>query len=268
MLSSGIFDERRIVDWAYRQHPDGTVWCVLSDGKMAALTLMEEQDLIAWGVHELGGPGARVTGAANTYALIGAAGAKTTDELFLTVERGSGEAGRVTVEAMRPAPMEDGAVADAVCLDGARVLESAADAREGAVWIDPGTGASLQAPADGCLEGFPFRSQFTSVYPVLGDGVGNGQFDRKVAQYARLRLMHDCGGRVKAHGAPESAATRLRGAPEFTGGGMVRLPRMDETLPLAGVNDGDGRVDVWSDGPWPLTILMLETDFETEEGRE
>ena len=46
---------RDVVDWAYQRQRDSTVWVVLSDGTLAALTLNRERGVISWTRHELGG---------------------------------------------------------------------------------------------------------------------------------------------------------------------------------------------------------------------
>ena len=47
-------------------------------------------------------------------------------------------------------------------------------------------------------------------------------------------------------------------------GGTVTLAEADESVPLVGDNSRDGRVVVTQSEPWPFTLLMLETDVETE----
>jgi hypothetical protein len=46
---------RSVIDWAYAQHPYGTVWCVLSDGKVLSLNYIPELKQVAWGLHDLVG---------------------------------------------------------------------------------------------------------------------------------------------------------------------------------------------------------------------
>jgi hypothetical protein len=46
---------RSIIDWAYAQHPYGTVWCVLSDSWVLSLSYIPELKQVAWGLHDLGG---------------------------------------------------------------------------------------------------------------------------------------------------------------------------------------------------------------------
>lgn len=62
VLAEHIFDrsgqglpERQVVDWAYQRQRDSTVWVVLSDGTLAALTLNRERGVVAWSPQQLGG---------------------------------------------------------------------------------------------------------------------------------------------------------------------------------------------------------------------
>lgn len=59
ILSEHVVDAG-VVDMDYQQEPDTIVWCVLADGKMAALTYNRERGVIAWVPHEIGGPDAFV----------------------------------------------------------------------------------------------------------------------------------------------------------------------------------------------------------------
>jgi hypothetical protein len=47
--------ERQVLDWAFQRQRDSTVWVVLSDGTLAALTLNRERGVVAWTPHSLGG---------------------------------------------------------------------------------------------------------------------------------------------------------------------------------------------------------------------
>jgi hypothetical protein len=55
ILSRHLFQSRQVVEWAYAEDPWSVVWCVMSDGKLAALTYVREHELVAWTQHELPG---------------------------------------------------------------------------------------------------------------------------------------------------------------------------------------------------------------------
>ncbi len=55
VLSTHLFDDRRIVDWCHQRTPDSIVWCVMSDGTLLGLTYLKEQEVWAWHRHETDG---------------------------------------------------------------------------------------------------------------------------------------------------------------------------------------------------------------------
>lgn len=55
ILSSHLFRDFSISDWAFQKIPDTTVWCVRSDGKLLGLTFLREQEVTAWHWHETDG---------------------------------------------------------------------------------------------------------------------------------------------------------------------------------------------------------------------
>ena len=54
ILSSGV------VDMAYQSAPFRIVWVVLTDGTLASLTYIRDEDVLAWAKHEIGGTSAKV----------------------------------------------------------------------------------------------------------------------------------------------------------------------------------------------------------------
>lgn len=250
VFSASIFDGRKIVDWTYQQHPQPTVWCVLDDGSLASCVYMPEQQVCAWARHELGG-GGKAKAIACNWALEG-----DTSTVMLVAERGTA----MMLERFRRQPGPHASVADAVCLDYAHVV--AADAA-----VPPGRIALPLPDGEHKIVGFPFRSSFTSVYPAISeDRIGAAQFDVRVVQDVALRLRMGVGGRVRAAQAPANLAAPLvvTVCPEADTNGKMSFPQVDERVVLAGVNDGDGRVVVEQDDPWPFEIVLMESDIDVE----
>ena len=269
ILSSSIFRDRKIVSWAFQKHPNSTCWCVLSDGALASLTFMPEQQTVAWATHMMGG-GGLARQVVCTEAVTGNAGALAdTSQVFVVVERG----GTFAVEEFRrDCRHGSDAVANAVCMDSVRVLAAGDTPRDGATLVDPETGEVLEASVveytedvAGWLEGFAFESLFESVHPVVGSDVGLAQMDVKCVQAAHLRTADAVGGEVRGIAVPRAEGSLLaQTAASFDGEGMVSLPTVDENVPLVTDNNRDGRVAVSQSEPWPFTLLMLETDVEAE----
>ena len=262
IFSSSIFRDRKIVSWAYAQHPHSTCWCVLSDGNLCSLTFMREQSTIAWATHSLGG-GGKAKAVACSEALTGTEGrVADTSQVFLLVERD----GRWTIEQMRCDCAHGSApVSDAVCLDGARVLAAGDERREGTVAVDPEDGSVVDGAVEGAIEGYSFESRFTSVYPVVAEEVGMSQMDVKCVQEAHLRMCDAAGGSVRAACVPASQGCALAKTALDASGGRVTFRDTDENVPLTTGNCRDGRVTVEQSEPWPFTLLMIETDLVCEE---
>ncbi|MBA1159335.1 hypothetical protein H0S73_24985, partial [Microvirga sp. Marseille-Q2068] len=55
LLSSHLFETRRVVAWAQQKNPYGIIWCVMDDGTVNALTYLREHEVWAWGQHTTDG---------------------------------------------------------------------------------------------------------------------------------------------------------------------------------------------------------------------
>lgn len=52
ILSSHLFYNHQILEWAYAEEPFKTIWCIREDGILLALTLVKEQDMYGWSRHD------------------------------------------------------------------------------------------------------------------------------------------------------------------------------------------------------------------------
>lgn len=295
ILSNSIFEYNSIIDWTYQQFPHSTLWCVLTDGTMASFEYMEEQEIMAWMTHELGG-GGKVRCISTSYAVapaldevmdVDAYEVATHEEVFAVVERN----GEMWIERMRvkSKPHED-SLYHSLCLDGMRVLNSTngyqpkADTEQDIVWIpaDTTTGlpitrsealAKISAGVD-VYEGYLFEAKYISVFPFLGGNLqGNGQFDIKNICGIGLRLMSAFGGKVKAHGTQEYENIpyyyndpQNDHRPVF-GGGVLKLFDHDTNMmSLPNANTRDGRVELVQGDAYPFSLLSYEIDLEPETG--
>ena len=59
ILSTHLFEGNPVRAWAYQQTPWSVVWCVLTDGTLAALTFQQEHKVMAWTRQILGPVGAQ-----------------------------------------------------------------------------------------------------------------------------------------------------------------------------------------------------------------
>lgn len=294
ILSHSIFEHNSIVDWTYQQFPYSTLWCVLSDGNLASFEYMEEQEIMAWMTHRLGGD-AKVRCMATSYAVapaldevkdVEAYAVATHEELFAIVERN----GEVWLERMRVRSKPDtDSIYHSLCLDGVRVLNSSNGLQPLAeqkdiCWIPKDTtdgkcisrAEALAKIARGVevYEGFLFDAEYISVYPVIFNAQsGNGQFDIKNICGCGLRLMHSYGGKVKAVGSKHWEDIQyMYDDPEndhravFADGKITLFNHDTNMMSLAGANTRDGRVEVTQSNPYPFTLLSYEIDIEPETG--
>jgi hypothetical protein len=51
ILAQHLFEDRRIIRWAYAKSPDSVIWCVLDDGMLLGFTYEKAYDVWAWHKH-------------------------------------------------------------------------------------------------------------------------------------------------------------------------------------------------------------------------
>jgi len=75
-----------IIEIEYQQEPDSIVWCVLTDGSLAALTYQREQKVIGWHKHVLGGT-SDAAGTASVVESVAVIPGSEEDEVWVAVQR-------------------------------------------------------------------------------------------------------------------------------------------------------------------------------------
>ena len=297
ILSCGIFAKNKIIDWAYQQFPNSTLWCVLADGTLASLVYMEEQDVVAWSVHKVGATTAGVAGKvkaiATSYSVspfldevqngdAQAADLADTQEIFAVVERG----GAMWLERMRPQCKSNDSVYHALTLDSMRVQvtdSTPMTAIAGYRHYDENGGEITVAAGstEWKYEGLPVECNMETVYPVVGNGVGSGQMDIKDIVNVNLRMEASVGGlaastpltRMTEYAKADDAEPLrygdniddVRNMAINTTAHTVELKDCDcANVKPKGVNTRDGRLWVGQAEQWPFTIVSMELDYATE----
>lgn len=299
VLAYSIFENNPIVDWTYQQFPFSTLWCVLADGTFASFEFMEEQDIMAWATHSLGG-GGKVKAMATSYGVAPALDlVKDTDayekasheEIFAVVVRGDD----VWLERMRVKSEAEDSVYHSLCLDSVRVLNSlnghTPGTDENLTFVPKSTtdgkpitrdeAVARLANGEEVYEGYAFDAEFVSCFPVITsrteDSIGTGQIDIKNVQNVAVRLAPSYGGTVRSwnFGKTDGHEEKIRYddnpandcSAEFGGDGTVVLHECDcPNVKPDGMNTRDGRVYIKQGDPWPFGILMYELDIEPENG--
>lgn len=267
LLAKHIIENVQIVDSAYKQEPDSTIYFVRSDGTMACLSYIMEQKVYAWSTIETQGK------------IEAVAAVKEGDEdiIYLVVQR---EINGVTVrniEYLAKNPAKSNNPDDYIMLDNA-IEYSTAEKSSGETEIDAaelagekvtviGDGrmysgmtvsrdgtVTLPAAVQHAFIGLPYRSivELPNVEIRTGDGTMQGR--KKQISNCILRLSNSLGGMV----GPDINTMDLMNFDEQNVVSDIKLFTGDKhmTLPIGGFNN-EGRVIIVTDEPYPFNLLAV-----------
>lgn len=267
LLAKHIIENVQIVDSAYKQEPDSTIYFVRSDGTMACLSYIMEQKVYAWSTIETQGK----------IEAVAAVQEGDEDIIYLVVKR---EINGVTVrniEYLAKNPAKSNNPDDYIMLDNA-IEYSTAEKSSGATEIDAaelagekvtviGDGrmySGLTVSKDGIVTlpaavqhafiGLPYRSivELPNVEIKTGDGTMQGR--KKQISNCILRLNNSLGGMV----GPDINTMDLMNFDEQNAVSDIKLFTGDKymTLPIGGFNN-EGRVIIVTDEPYPFNLLAV-----------
>lgn len=267
LLAKHIIENVQIVDSAYKQEPDSTIYFVRSDGTMACLSYIMEQKVYAWSTIETQGK----------IEAVAAVQEGDEDIIYLVVQR---EINGVTVrniEYLAKNPAKSNNPDDYIMLDNA-IEYSTAEKSSGATEIDAaelagekvtviGDGrmyGGLTVSQDGTVTlpaavqhvfiGLPYRSvvELPNVEIKTGDGTMQGR--KKQISNCILRLSNSLGGMV----GPDINTMDLMNFDEQNAVSDIKLFTGDKhmTLPIGGFNN-EGRVIIVTDEPYPFNLLAV-----------
>lgn len=267
LLAKHIIENVQIVDSAYKQEPDSTIYFVRSDGTMACLSYIMEQKVYAWTTIETQGK----------IEAVAAVQEGDEDIIYLVVKR---EINGVTVrniEYLAKNPAKSNNPDDYIMLDNA-IEYSTAEKSSGATEIDAaelagekvtviGDGrmySGLTVSKDGIVTlpaavqhafiGLPYRSivELPNVEIKTGDGTMQGR--KKQISNCILRLNNSLGGMV----GPDINTMDLMNFDEQNAVSDIKLFTGDKhmTLPIGGFNN-EGRVIIVTDEPYPFNLLAV-----------
>ncbi|XPV77046.1 MAG: hypothetical protein ACNI27_03760 [Desulfovibrio sp.] len=112
-LASHITDSG-IISMAFQREPQGILWCVLANGQLLGMSYNEQQKVLAWHRHELGGSYQAGRAVVESVAVVPSDGR---DEVWLVVKRTINEQTRRYIERLEPAFQTGQTQADAFYLD-------------------------------------------------------------------------------------------------------------------------------------------------------
>ena len=267
LLAKHIIENVQIVDSAYKQELDSTIYFVRSDGSMACLSYIMEQKVYAWSTIETQGK----------IEAVAAVQEGDEDIIYLVVQR---EINGVTVrniEYLAKNPAKSNNPDDYIMLDNA-IEYSTAEKSSGETEIDAaelagekvtviGDGrmySGLTVSKDGTVTlpaavqhafiGLPYRSivELPNVEIKTGDGTMQGR--KKQISNCILRLSNSLGGMV----GPDINTMDLMNFDEQNAVSDIKLFTGDKymTLPIGGFNN-EGRVIIVTDEPYPFNLLAV-----------
>jgi hypothetical protein len=257
ILSQSLFDGNPIKAWAYAQHPDSTLWCVLEDGTLAALAYMQEHELCAWSHHVLGG-GMKAVDIICTKEVRDGNSA-----VFILAQHPNGD---YTLLRMRDRVSVQ-TLADGLCLDNLRKEshEGVTPLAEGEIAVDAADGAirykTMLAKRD-YFVGYPVEAVFRSVTPEA-QGESTIQFELKDAISTELRVRNAASFSVVPsvlESVPRQEAYHEVDVRALEG--RVALAQKDITLDLAGHANANGAITLKCDAPYPLQVLSMSINYE------
>ncbi|SMF64690.1 hypothetical protein SAMN06265365_12329 [Tistlia consotensis] len=267
VLAKHLFrGEGRIREMAYAQTPWSVVWCVLGDGRLAALTYMREHDVWAWHSHV-------TEGAFESVAVV-----RENDEdvVYLAVRRTVEGSERVYLERMKE--REDRAIEEAFFLDSGLSYDGPATRElsglghlEGetvAILADGGvqprqvvTGGriSLQTAAERVHVGLPYEATIETLPVTLSDPAAAAK--RLRIHRVLLRVLAARGVRVgPGGGAGELVEVKQRAGEPY---GTPTRPFTGQIgLNVAPEWADDTTILVRQSDPLPITVLGMTAELE------
>lgn len=131
VLSNHLFFPNTIVDWAYQDTPNKTIWAVRSDGALLSCCFLKEQEIIGWARHDTSG----------YYEAVSVVQEGNVDAIYFSVLRGTTR----FIERLCDRTYYN--VADAWCLDAALSIAPTFPAATITPSAISGTGITITASA-------------------------------------------------------------------------------------------------------------------------
>ena len=288
-----------IVEMDYQQEPDSLLWCVRTDGVLAALTFKPEEQVVGWARHIIGGRFGAGNAVVESVAVIpgnAAGGSAERDELWMVVKRTvNGQTVRY-VEFLEKA--FDGPLRDDYASDGA--WEAAVvEAQKGALYVDSGAtydgaatttvtglshleGETVKVLADGAIHpdrtvssgqialeraaskvqvGLPYTHTFKSLKLDAGNPAGTSVGKVKRFHALTLVLLNSATYSIGRDGDTlEQVEFREVGDAMDT---AVPLFTGEKRQAFQGQHDRDARFVIQGDAPLPFTVLAVAPELRT-----
>lgn len=284
VFASHFFTLNLIQAMAWTDAPASVLWVRRDDGKLPALTWMQEQDVWGWTLCETDGAVESICSVAE----------ERRDVLYCVVRRTIDGEQRRYVEYMAEASWTRQGWNDlpgAVVLDSSVYLEfdEPVNSIKGCFWLE---GREVVCLADGVVRrghsiiggelipplpdpvsrlvvGLPYRSRLRTLAPSgQAQGLGSTRGRRQAIANVTVEVMNTCGmGDGLKIGANLADGEYARFSAPLPAGLPTQTPPLPFTgmLETDGVEPGDGTnacVEIIQDDPLPLVVLSVSTDLD------
>lgn len=249
-----------ITDMAYQQEPRSTLWCVRTDGKLAAMTLDREEGVTAWTPQSTDG----------LYESIASIPNGTGDEVWCIVNRTIGAATKRYVERFDTSRYTDCGIIGtsgpgAVVWTGLGHLEGElvavkADGVYMGLFVVAAGQITLPRTAFAVEIGLPFSNSVTLLRPEIQAGDGTAQGNAQRVHEVSVLLMETIGCKINGDVVAfrEFGENLLDIAPdEFSGvkrAGLTEWSRGDTTITIS------------QDEPYPFHLLAVVRKITVNKG--
>lgn len=277
-IASDHITRLKIVEWAYAEEPNSTVYMVLSNGELASLTYDREQGVSGFVRHQIAG------GSADTFGFVESVCVIPDDEqdrVYIVVKRTIGGQTKRYIELLED-DFEDQDLEDAFFVDSGLTYSGAATGTVSG--LDHLEGETVSLLADGAVlpdvtvssgsitlpnnatagkiqVGLKFDATATTLPAPLQSQQGSSVGGRKKAKRARIDVLRTNYLRVGDIRAQENMIDR---SPSDPMGSPVPLQNKTFDVKFDSAWGDEGRMKIVSDKPVPATVLSVTPLFEGE----
>lgn len=252
-LASHITEGKSITKVAYKRFPEPELICLLSDGTIASMTYIPEQEVFAWHHHSFGFDGLKLIDINGTNTIHEDDNHETSSEIILTFSSEANPAS-IYIERMRANSIGDSpSIGDAICADHCGYEVEDYPGGE-----DPKT---------------PVVARLITVRPELPDfnsiGIEKNIYDCVV----RLNRSGTVSVRPFYGGGSDldSVSSKIWNSPSVCeDDDRVKLITKDVKVLTRAYHNTDGQIEITSEDEWPCEILsvlfnVVISDMETQK---
>lgn len=273
ILARHILRDAAVLAWAFQQEPHAVLWCALSDGSLAGLTYMPEQDVMGWHRHDTDGrfedaavmPG---TPDDQTWFLVRRANGlcvERLDSFFDSDDLAEAYFLDSALNYQGPAATQFSGLAH---LSGREVQAFADGGTVGGLRVDEKGGLTLPRPASSVHVGLPYTSRLVPNLPEVQTQRGSSMMHNRKIVAVRLRAYRSMSFLAGLEGSLAPIVDRhiragaFRTQPFFSEG-------TDLALDVCGGWADESPLIMEVSSATPLTLLALLTamDVSTYSGK-